>query len=196
MEEELRVTRATGAEAEAIRKKYGDLEIARQNEINKTKLQMAADAFGAIAGLIESFNAKDEATARKQFKVAKAFNLASALTNAFLAVTGALTAGGNPIKLATGQQIAEAAIVGTMGLANVAKIASTQFNSSGGSIGGGGSSMSSGGGIVAPNLNVVGDTGINQLAQLGRTPIKAYVVSNDITTAQMFDLKVQQTASL
>ena len=196
MEEELRVTRATGAEAEAIRKKYGDLEIARQNEINKTKLQMAADAFGAIAGLIESFNAKDEATARKQFKVAKAFNLASALTNTFLAVTGALTAGGNPIKLATGQQIAEAAIVGTMGLANVAKIASTQFNSSGGSIGGGGSSMSSGGGIVAPNLNVVGDTGINQLAQLGQTPIKAYVVSNDITTAQMFDLKVQQTASL
>ena len=67
---------------------------------------------------------------------------------------------------------------------------------SGGSIGGGGSSMSSGGGIVAPNLNVVGDTGINQLAQLGQTPIKAYVVSNDVTTAQMFDLKVQQTASL
>ena len=196
MEEELRVTRATGAEAEAIRKKYGDLETARANEIHNKKLQMAVSAFDAIGNLIQSFNTKDEANARKQFKIAKAFNFASALTNTYLAVTGALTAGGNPIKLATGQQIAEAAIVGTMGLANVVKIANTQFGASGGSIGGGGSSMSSGGGIVAPNLNVVGDTGINQLAQLGQTPIKAYVVSNDVTTAQMFDLKVQQTASL
>lgn len=197
MEEELRVTRATGAQAEAIRKKYGDLETARANEIHNKKIQMAVSAFDAIGNLIQSFNTKDEANARKQFKIAKAFNLASALTNTFLAVTGALTAGGNPIKLATGQQIAEASIVGTMGLANVVKIANTQFGSgSGASTSGGGSMSSGGGGIVAPNLNVVGDTGINQLAQLGQTPIKAYVVSNDITTAQMFDLKVQQTASL
>jgi len=75
MEEELRVTQATGAEAEAIRKKYGDLEIARQNEINKTKLQLTADAFGAIGDLIQSFNAKDEANARKQFKISKAFKV-------------------------------------------------------------------------------------------------------------------------
>lgn len=194
MEEELRVTQATGAEAEAIRKKYGDLEIARQNELNKTKLQMTADAFGAIGGLIQSFNAKDEASARKQFKIAKAFNLAAALTNTYLAVTGALTAGGNPIKLATGQQFVEAGIAGTLGLANVVKIANTQFEGNpppGGDLGGGG-----GGGVIAPNLNVVGNTGINQLATLQQQPVKAYVVSNDITSAQQFDLKVQQTASL
>ena len=195
MEEELRVTQATGAEAEAIRKKYGDLEIARQNEINKTKLQMASDAFGAIGNLIQSFNAKDEASARKQFKISKAFNLASALTNTYLAVTGALTAGGNPIKLATGQQFVEAGIAGTLGLANVVKIASTQFGG-GGTSGGGGGTGATGGGVIAPNLNVVGNTGINQLATLQQQPVKAYVVSNDITSAQQFDLKVQQTASL
>lgn len=196
MEEELRVTQATGAEAEAIRKKYGDLEIARQNEINKTKLQMASDAFGAIGNLIQSFNAKDEASARKQFKISKAFNLASALTNTYLAVTGALTAGGNPIKLATGQQFVEAGIAGTLGLANVVKIASTQFGGGGASGGGGGTGATGGGGVIAPNLNVVGNTGINQLATLQQQPVKAYVVSNDITSAQQFDLKVQQTASL
>ena len=196
MEEELRVTQATGAEAEAIRKKYGDLEIARQNEINKTKLQMASDAFGAIGNLIQSFNAKDEASARKQFKISKAFNLAAALTNTYLAVTGALTAGGNPIKLATGQQFVEAGIAGTLGLANVVKIASTQFGGGGASGGGGGTGATGGGGVIAPNLNVVGNTGINQLATLQQQPVKAYVVSNDITSAQQFDLKVQQTASL
>jgi hypothetical protein len=193
MEEELRVTQATGAEAEAIRKKYGDLEIARQNEINKTKLQLTADAFGAIGQLIESFNAKDEASARRQFKISKAFNLAAALTNTYLAVTGALTAGGNPIKLATGQQFVEAGIAGTVGLANVVKIASTQF---GGGGGGGGVDVPNPSSIIAPNLNVVGNTGINQLATLQQQPVKAYVVSNDITSAQQFDMKVQQTASL
>ena len=64
--------------------------------------------------------------------------------------------------------------------------------SGGGDLGGGGG----GGGVIAPNLNVVGNTGINQLATLQQQPIKAYVVSNDITSAQQFDLKVQQTASL
>jgi hypothetical protein len=45
-------------------------------------------------------------------------------------------------------------------------------------------------------LNVVGDTGINQLATLQQQPVKAYVVSNDITSAQQFDMKVQQTSQL
>jgi hypothetical protein len=62
---------------------------------------------------------------------------------------------------------------------------------SGGNFGGGG-----GGGVIAPNLNVVGNTGINQLATLQQQPVKAYVVSNDITSAQQFDLKVQQTSQL
>jgi len=192
MEEELRVTQATGAEAEAIRKKYGDLEIARQNEINKTKLQLTADAFGAIGDLIQSFNAKDEATARKQFKVAKAFNLASALTNTYLAVTSALA---TSKELFPGQRFIEAGIAGTTGLAQVAKIASTQFGGGGGG-GGGGVDVPNPSSIIAPNLNVVGDTGINQLATLQQQPVKAYVVSNDITSAQQFDMKVQQTASL
>jgi len=63
----------------------------------------------------------------------------------------------------------------------------------GGGLGGSGGSA---GGVVAPNLNVVGDTGINQLATLQQQPVKAYVVSNDVTSAQQFDMKVQQTAQI
>jgi hypothetical protein len=174
------------------KRKLDEDEIARKKRLRNTQVQLAADAFGAIGQLIESFNAKDEASARRQFKISKAFNLAAALTNTYLAVTGALTAGGNPIKLATGQQFVEAGIAGTVGLANVVKIASTQF----GGGGGGNTDVPNPSSIIAPNLNVVGNTGINQLATLQQQPVKAYVVSNDITSAQQFDLKVQQTAQL
>jgi hypothetical protein len=175
------------------KRKLDEDEIARKKRLRNTQVQLVADAFGAIGQLIESFNAKDEASARRQFKISKAFNLAAALTNTYLAVTGALTAGGNPIKLATGQQFVEAGIAGTVGLANVVKIASTQF---GGGGGGGGVDVPNPSSIIAPNLNVVGNTGINQLATLQQQPVKAYVVSNDITSAQQFDMKVQQTSQL
>jgi hypothetical protein len=181
-------------EKEAAEKKaeLDKQEIARAIEVKNKKLQLAADAFTAIGGLIESFNAKDEATARKQFKVAKAFNLSSALVNTALAVTSALAMRPDQ-QVFPGQRFVEAGIAGTTGLASVVKIASTQF---GGGGGGGGVDVPNPSSIIAPNLNVVGNTGINQLATLQQQPVKAYVVSNDITSAQQFDMKVQQTSQL
>jgi hypothetical protein len=173
-------------------KETADKEIARQNTLQQTKLKLAGEAFGAIGQLIESFNAKDEATARKQFKIAKAFNLSSALVNTALAVTSALAMRPDQ-QVFPGQRFVEAGIAGTTGLASVVKIASTQF---GGGGGGGGVDVPNPSSIIAPNLNVVGDTGINQLATLQQQPVKAYVVSNDITSAQQFDMKVQQTSQL
>lgn len=168
-----------------------DKEAADKNiALQRSKLQMAADAFVAIGGLIESFNIKDEARARKQFQIAKAFNLAAAITNTYLGITDALAKDGT----FPGSRFIAAGTVATTGLASIVKIASTQFGSGGG--GGNNPVPSVDGGVIAPNLNVVGNTGINQLATLQQQPIKAYVVSNDITSAQQFDLKVQQTASL
>jgi hypothetical protein len=185
---ELEIEKATADK----KRQLDEDEIARKKLLRNTQLQLTADAFGAIGDLIQSFNAKDEATARKQFKIAKAFNLSSALVNTALAVTSALAL--NPKdSLFPGQRFVEAGIAGTVGLANVVKIASTQF---GGGGGGGGVDVPNPSSIIAPNLNVVGDTGINQLATLQQQPVKAYVVSNDITSAQQFDMKVQQTASL
>jgi hypothetical protein len=186
------IEQAKTNELGVINKKYTDEEIARQNTLKQTKLKLAGEAFGAIGQLIESFNAKDEATARKQFKIAKAFNLSSALVNTALAVTSALAMRPDQ-QVFPGQRFVEAGIAGTVGLANVVKIASTQF---GGGGGGGGVDVPNPSSIIAPNLNVVGNTGINQLATLQQQPVKAYVVSNDITSAQQFDMKVQQTSQL
>lgn len=75
-------------------------------------------------------------------------------------------------------------------------------------LGGGGSSSkpdmgggSGGGGGSAPQFNVVGNSGVNQLAETmqGRSaqaPIQAYVVANDVTTAQGLNRNIVTNASL
>lgn len=72
----------------------------------------------------------------------------------------------------------------------------------GGAVGGGDSNQRGGGSsaplAAAPTFNVVGTSGQNQIAQsLGsQGPIKAYVVSNDVTTAQSLDRNIVKTATL
>ena len=75
-----------------------------------------------------------------------------------------------------------------------------------GSLGGGASpsmpSMSSGGGggsaSTAPSFNVVGTSGVNQIAQgLGnQSPIQAYVVGSQVTSQQALDRNIIKTATL
>lgn len=68
----------------------------------------------------------------------------------------------------------------------------------GGSPNGGGGLNEGGGGssVMSPNFNVVGNSGINQLAQLQQQPTKAYVVSGDMTTAQSLDRNRIENATL
>jgi len=183
-------------EEEDKQKEADKKEIARKNELRQKTLQLTAQSFSAIAELAGSFNTKNEKDARKQFQVQKAFNLAAAITNTAMAVTGALTAGGNPIKLATGMQFVEAGIAATVGAANIVKIANSKF--------GGGKSGDTGGSdtptpAAAPmtaNFSTIGSSGINQLAQLQQQPTQAYVVSGEVTSAQALDRNRVQNATL
>jgi hypothetical protein len=151
-------------------------------------LSILNDAFQMSAG-------KSEKDQRKAFKAQKAFNLASALTNTYLAVTGALTAGGNPIKLATGMQFVEAGIAAAAGAVQIAKIAATQFDSGGSSTSGGGGGASAPT-MSAPQFNVVGQSGLNQLASLNQQPVQAYVVSGQVTSQQSLDRNRLENATL
>lgn len=187
-----------------IKLKFADEEVAIETDknkkiveveelTNKKKLELASASFTAIADLVGSFNTQNEKDAERQFKIQKAFNLAAAVTNTALAVTGALTAGGNPIKLATGAQFVEAGIAAAVGAANIVKIASSQFGQ--GDTGGGTQDISAPS-VQAPQFNVVGDSGVNQLAQLQQQPTQAYVVSGEVTTAQALDRNRVQNATL
>jgi hypothetical protein len=70
----------------------------------------------------------------------------------------------------------------------------------GGSAGGGGGAPSTGGGGAPAQFNVVGNSGVNQLADVmntqQQTPVKAYVVPSDVTTGQSLDRNIIRNASL
>lgn len=185
-------------EADNKKKELAEEELLREQELQKQKLELASAAFGAIGDLINSFAGESEEAQERAFKVTKAVNLAQAITNTALAVTAALTAGGNPIKLATGAQFIEAGIAAAAGAAQIATIARTQFNAGGGGAGGGTANIPNpptGGGANPATFNVVGNTGANQLAQtLGQQPLQAYVVAGDVTSAQSLERnKIQQS---
>jgi hypothetical protein len=197
-EQEKIIAEAKAKEIEDIDKKSKEKQIQQENELRQKRLQLTASAFTAIGDLIGSFATKSDKDARKQFQIQKAFNLAAAVTNTAMAVTGALTAGGNPIKLATGAQFVEAGIAATVGAANIVKIASSKFGS--GSSGGGGGAPAGGGGggaqMAAPQFQTIGTSGVNQLATLQQQPTKAYVVSGEVTSAQSLDRNRVQNATL
>ena len=54
--------------------------------------------------------------------------------------------------------------------------------------------------VQPPDFNIIGSTGTNQLAEaIGSTtqePIKAYVVSGEVTSAQELDRNIEESASI
>jgi hypothetical protein len=134
------------------------------------------------------FAGKSKQQQEKAFKVQKAINIANAVIDTYKAANMALASSPPPFNF-----IAMGAAI-TAGLLNVKKISSTKFDS--GTPTTDTTPSSSGGGVMSPNFNVVGNSGINQLAQLQQTPTKAYVVSGDMSTAQSLDRNRIENATL
>ena len=192
------------AAIQEIKDRYAKEDAKKQlkdaQELNQAKMGLAIDAFGALIALNDAFAWATEEQQRKAFQRDKALKIGQAIMSTGLAVTAALTAGGNPIKLATGMQFIEAGIAGAMGLAQVAAIAKTHFNPSGGSSGGGVPSVSAPTATAqAPQFNTVGTSGFNQLsdsiAGQNQRPVQAYVVANDVSSAQSLDRNRVKQAS-
>ena len=132
-------------------------------------------------------------------KVGKAMAIASATISGVQGVMNAYTtAQKSPITLGfPAYPVVQASLAGLVAAKNIAAIKS--INPSGG---GGGSipTQSSGGGSTPPAFNVVGQSGETQLADaIGsqtQRPARAYVVSNDVTTAQEMDRNIIEGASI
>ena len=167
----------------AAAKEKTDKEIADAKTLQDRKVQMVRGSFDVLTGIADNLSKGNEADQRKAFKLNKAASLGQAIVNTGLAVTGALTAGGNALKLATGMQFVEAGIVGTIGALNIAKIAGTQFDSGGGGGGGGATATAP----QIPRFDIIASNPQTQLAQLDKQPIQAYVVSGEVTTAQSLE---------
>jgi DNA repair exonuclease SbcCD ATPase subunit len=182
-----------------------DAQLAQQRKQHKmdeisSGLRLASMGLDSLMQLTTAFTKNTEESQRKAFKINKSFQIAQALIQTYQAVTGALTAGGNPIKLATGAQFVEAGIALTAGLANVAKIAKTQFG--GGSQGAGGA----GGGVgsvpqpsaMATTTPTIGSTQLQLDAQgnLQQQSVRTYVLETDISEKQKRSQRLQRTATL
>jgi hypothetical protein len=170
----------------------------RQDNINKWG-KLTLDSLTALTELNNAFAKKDEASQRKAFERNKKFSIAQALISTFLAVNGALTAGGNPVKLATGAQFVEAGIALTTGLAQVAKISKTQFQGGSGSEGGGGGVGSvPQPSAMATTTPTIGSTQLQLDAQgnLKQQAVRTYVLETDISDKQKRSKRLSQTATL
>ena len=151
-----------------------------------------------IAQNDEALRKKQNEIKKKQFNSQKAFNIASALVDTGRAAAGVLadTKGGSFARIA-----GMITVIGA-GLAQVATIASQKFQpdaastpirtSGGGGSGGGGTPDRS------FNFNLVGNNKENQLANAIQgqfsQPLKAYVVSRDMSNQQQLDANIVDSA--
>ena len=191
-----------------IKQKFADEEVAIEEkkglgieEIKERNKQFAIDSafetLDLISNITELFGKKGEKQAKRAFQVQKAAQIATTLGTTYLSTTQAyasqflpLPDPSSPVRggIAAGLAVAS-------GLANVAKIASQKFEG-GGATGGTSVSGSVPDAPSAPQFNVVGDSGVNQLAQLQQQPTQAFVVSGEVTTAQALDRNRVQNATL
>ena len=162
-------------------------------------LELAQNAIAVLQAFSDASTKNGERDAKKKFRTDKALAIGAATVQTASAVTGALTAGGNPVKLATGAQFVEAAVAGALGLAQIIKIKNSQFG--GGATGGNDTSSS------VPSTGGGGDTG-SQPAQFNplassflqdrpeqMTP-RAYVLAGDVASQQEVREKVQDLARI
>lgn len=170
----------------------------QKKDLQQQDLEMALQGVGIIKSIFEKSKGVQKAAvlAESAIGIAKIVTSTQA-ANAAAIAKYSLIPGGQALSAA---EIARNKIGAGLGIASnllatgkaLQSLGGGSAPSGGGNLGGDGG----GSGVIAPNLNVVGNTGINQLATLQQQPVKAYVVSNDITSAQQFDMKVQQTSQL
>ena len=158
----------------------------KKQELLNSQLDAVKGGLTSIANIAELFAGKSKASQKRAFNIQKATNIASATIDTFVSAQSAYKSViGVPV---VGPVLAPLASAGAiaMGLMNIKKIKESQFE------GGAEPSASSGGGggggaVQAPQFNVVGNNGMNQLAQLQQKPVQAYVVSSEMTSAQALE---------
>jgi hypothetical protein len=152
-----------------------------------------------LDGISGSLHAASDLVGRNT-AAGKTFAVASALIDTYAAIAGQLRAATkSPGAVIPGYVIAQAVATGLAGFAAVKNILKVKVPGGGG--GGGQSGDFSGGSSApaAPSFNVVGTSGVNQLAQSiqgQQQPIEAYVVGANVTSQQALDRNITETASI
>jgi hypothetical protein len=182
-DELMKIQVETNKEKQKLDEENAEREKKLAEEVKNKKIQMGQQAFSILSDLSTLFANGNEADQRKAFQLNKAANLGLAIMNTAQAVTGALTAGGNPLKLATGAQFIDAGIAAATGGINIARIAATQFQGTGGKD----TATATPTAPRTPSFDIIQAQPQMQLGALQQQPVKAYVVSGEVSTAQALD---------
>ena len=173
-----------------LKKRAAKDEIKIDKLTSDQKLSVASDTLGNLAGLLGESSSAGKAAAIAQTTIETYKGAQSAFSSlAGIPIVGPVLGG-----------IAAAAAIAS-GIATVKQITSVKTP---GGKGGGGASISAPSRATVPSappsFNVVGASETNQLAQtIGqdeKKPIKAFVVSNDVTDAQALDRNIVENASI
>lgn len=201
------------------------IEVQRQARIAyfDQVLNAASNGINALADFsnflldLDSENLKEgtkeaEDAARKKFEINKAFQIGAAVIDGFKAANASLAQSPiaiGPIPNPVG--IASLAFAIATSAANVAKIASQKYKSSGSASGGapagaGGAGSIAGAGSVIPSTNLFGQGNTGNVTQAtaglatGQSPqqitVKAVVVESDVTQTQKNVSKIQSASEL
>lgn len=159
-------------------------QIKIERDLNLAKQQLVTDALGNLASIVG-----------ENSKFGKGIALVQAIRDTYAGANLALASAPPPFNF-----ISAAAVIAG-GIANVKSITATPEpkapSFAKGSRGGASVSVPT---PQAPQFNVVGASGTNQLAETiagqSREPMKAYVVASDVTTAQSLERNIVSSASI
>ena len=183
-----------------------------KNDINvineKTRIQQEYIGFlSGLGSVLSAIGNKNKEWQKAQLVIEKGAAIANVIvkTNQAIAARTAIStsvAGVDAVlakkdilktKITSGISIAAIAAAG------ISKASSISNSGGGGSSGGGGGAAAAQS-VQPPDFNIIGSTGTNQLADaIGSTtqqPIKAYVVSGEVTSAQELDRNIEESASI
>jgi len=181
---------AMQAEIDAIREKYAKNDAARNKAVLDSRVQLATQALGALSALNDAFAGDSEEQQKKAFQRNKAIGIASAIVNTAGAIMGALNPAVGGLGIPLG--LPGAAIAAATGVAQIATIAKSRFNSSGGDAP---DPPSTGGGSAPTPTTPQLDLGFLG-GGAGQTGFRTYVISSEVTNSQQANQRINDQASL
>jgi hypothetical protein len=183
---------------EEERTKAKDANVKARIELDKLEGKAKIDALDAVS---QTLNGASELLG-KETAAGKAMSVASATISTFLSAQKAYDATVGIPYVGPFLAPVNAGLAIAAGIKNVKSILSVKVPGGGGGSSAPSISSSATAGVTsAPNFNVVGNAGTNQLASslgnaMQQNPIQAYVVSGAVTTAQSLDRNIISNASL
>lgn len=214
--EKMELAKLDAAVQEEIQLAYQQKKMELLKADRDAEVQLAIEKGNAVADatktgittvndVIQAFAGESEKQQEKAFKVNKAANIAMSVIDTLKGAVAAYTSqivAGDPTSIIRGA--IAAAMVTAAGIANIKKIASTQFKGASASGAQGGAGASGGGGGVqpaTPQTNLFGQANqMNTLqgAQSVEAPqvVKAVVVESDITSSQSRIKRMEENATL